>query len=145
MRKSVCRQWKHGTRIKFKFKFTIHSNSTFVEYINIFYSFQDMISSSIISEIVNPHRRWGSLCADSGRTAEFTRTAEVTRTADSGQTAEILSIAEVTYFIYLKLYNVQVTLFPRLLIRIGGEDVRVWMAETWDSVQLQISIHNPFN
>jgi hypothetical protein len=59
--------------------FAIHSTSTFREYTKIFYLFEGMISSSIISEIVNPHRRWGSPCADSGRTAEFTRTAEVTR------------------------------------------------------------------
>jgi hypothetical protein len=61
---------------------------TFVEYINIFYSFQDIISSSIISEIVNPHRRCRSPCADGGRTAEVTRTAEFTWTAEATRMAD---------------------------------------------------------
>ena len=89
----------------------------------------------------------GDECADSGgRTAEEERrrrnggggTAEVTRTADGARTAEVLSMAGEIYFIYLKLYNVQVTLLPRLLTRIGDGEVCVRTVETWDPDQVQI-------
>jgi hypothetical protein len=60
------------------------------------------------------------------------------RTVDSARTAEVLLMAGEIYFIYLKLYNVQVTLFPRLLTHIRDAEVRVQTVETRDPDQVQI-------
>jgi hypothetical protein len=51
-------------------------------------------------------------------------------------------MAEVIYFIHLKVLNDGITIFPRLIPCIRGAEFRVWTAETQDSEQPQIFIHN---